>query len=88
MCDPRGVFIVIFVGIALACVTLAFEYWWYKYRNPQLNEFAANKQNIEEFNRKMKIAAITDYENVRNRHYQSNFTKKSSLPPVSDQWLQ
>ncbi|KAI5740635.1 hypothetical protein M8J76_005732 [Diaphorina citri] len=83
-----GVFIVIFVGIALACVTLAFEYWWYKYRNPQLNEFTANKQNIDEFNRKMKIAAITDYENVRNRHYQSNFTKKSSLPPVSDQWLQ
>nr|UTN00863.1 ionotropic receptor [Semanotus bifasciatus] len=27
-----GVFIVIFVGIGLACVTLAFEYWWYKYR--------------------------------------------------------
>ncbi|XP_063876417.1 ionotropic receptor 25a-like isoform X2 [Scylla paramamosain] len=27
-----GVFIVIFVGIGLACVTLAFEYWWYKHR--------------------------------------------------------
>nr|ALR72535.1 ionotropic receptor IR6 [Colaphellus bowringi] len=27
-----GVFIVIFVGIGLACVTLAIEYWWYKYR--------------------------------------------------------
>lgn len=27
-----GVFIVIFVGIGLACVTLAFEYYWYKYR--------------------------------------------------------
>ncbi|KAG8222734.1 Ionotropic receptor 25a [Ladona fulva] len=25
-----GVFIVIFVGIGLACVTLAFEYWWYR----------------------------------------------------------
>ncbi|KAB7494816.1 Ionotropic receptor 25a [Armadillidium nasatum] len=25
-----GVFIVIFVGIGLACITLAFEYWWYK----------------------------------------------------------
>lgn len=22
----------IFVGIGLACITLAFEYWWYKYR--------------------------------------------------------
>lgn len=27
-----GVFIVIFVGIGMACTTLAFEYWWYKYR--------------------------------------------------------
>lgn len=27
-----GVFIVIFVGIAMACITLAFEFWFYKYR--------------------------------------------------------
>ncbi|XP_055372265.1 ionotropic receptor 25a [Condylostylus longicornis] len=27
-----GVFIVIFVGIGMACITLVFEYWWYKYR--------------------------------------------------------
>lgn len=27
-----GVFIVIFVGIGLACVTLIFEYWYYKFR--------------------------------------------------------
>lgn len=27
-----GVFIIIFVGIGLASITLAFEYWWYKYR--------------------------------------------------------
>lgn len=27
-----GVFIVIFVGIGMACITLIFEYWWYKYR--------------------------------------------------------
>lgn len=32
-----GVFIVIFVGIAMACVTLVFEYWYYKYRkNPKI----------------------------------------------------
>lgn len=32
-----GVFIVIFVGIAMACVTLIFEYWWYRYRkNPKV----------------------------------------------------
>lgn len=27
-----GVFIVIFVGIGMACVTLIFEYWYYKIR--------------------------------------------------------
>lgn len=27
-------FIVIFVGIVMACFTLGFEYWWYKYRKP------------------------------------------------------
>lgn len=27
-----GVFIVIFVGIGMACLTLIFEYYWYKYR--------------------------------------------------------
>ncbi|XP_034939121.1 ionotropic receptor 25a-like [Chelonus insularis] len=32
-----GVFIVIFVGIILACMTLAFEYWYYRYR-PQMQE--------------------------------------------------
>ncbi|KAE8742923.1 Ionotropic receptor 25a [Frankliniella occidentalis] len=36
-----GVFIVIFVGIGLACVTLAFEYYWYKYkRNPRVTDLA------------------------------------------------
>lgn len=30
-----GVFIVIFVGIGLACVTLAFEFWYYKFRKTQ-----------------------------------------------------
>ena len=29
-----GVFIVIFVGIALAIITLIVEYWYYKYKKP------------------------------------------------------
>lgn len=36
-----GVFIVIFVGIGMACVTLLFEYWYYKYRkNPKIIDVA------------------------------------------------
>ncbi|XP_034234147.1 ionotropic receptor 25a isoform X1 [Thrips palmi] len=39
-----GVFIVIFVGIGLACVTLAFEYYWYKYkRNPRVTDLAGQR---------------------------------------------
>ncbi|XP_050421609.1 ionotropic receptor 25a [Adelges cooleyi] len=39
-----GVFIVIFVGIGLACFMLAFEYWWYKYKkNPKV----ANTMNTK-----------------------------------------
>ncbi|XP_034948541.1 ionotropic receptor 25a-like [Chelonus insularis] len=32
-----GVFIVIFMGIILACITLAYEYWFYRYK-PQQKE--------------------------------------------------
>lgn len=38
-----GVFIVIFVGIGMACITLVFEYWWYKYKkNPKIIDVAEN----------------------------------------------
>lgn len=45
-----GVFIVIFVGIGLACITLAFEYWWYKYRKGSkvISVQEANKEFIHE----------------------------------------
>ncbi|EEB10703.1 glutamate receptor, putative [Pediculus humanus corporis] len=45
-----GVFIVIFVGIGMACVTLAFEYWWYKYKkNPRI-EATNEKENQRKIN--------------------------------------
>lgn len=43
-----GVFIVIFVGIGLACVILIFEYWWFKYKRSTcrvLNVIEADKTN-------------------------------------------
>ncbi|XP_066596755.1 ionotropic receptor 25a [Prorops nasuta] len=39
-----GVFIVIFVGIALACLTLAFEYWWFRYR-PKAREIRGGRRS-------------------------------------------
>lgn len=51
-----GVFIVIFVGIGMACVTLVFEYWWYKYKknpkvidvNPVEGAFESNYGNMRD----------------------------------------
>lgn len=45
-----GVFIVIFVGIGMACVTLVFEYWWYKYRKatPKIFDVAESGSNKPE----------------------------------------
>lgn len=40
-----GVFIVIFVGIILACLVLVFEYYWYRYR-PKRKEEALRKKNL------------------------------------------
>ena len=37
-----GVFIVIFVGIGLACITLIFEYYYYRYR-PQAKQTHENR---------------------------------------------
>ncbi|XP_074095808.1 ionotropic receptor 25a [Cotesia typhae] len=41
-----GVFIVIFAGILLACCTLAFEYWYYRYR-PRVNAKKQRKANAQ-----------------------------------------
>lgn len=51
-----GVFIVIFVGIGLACITLAFEYWWYKYRKVTkvIDVQEAPAKKLEAFKRDMK----------------------------------
>lgn len=44
-----GVFIVIFVGVVLACFTLLFEYWYYKYWRPEADNNASGN----------KVAAIS-----------------------------
>lgn len=48
-----GVFIVIFVGIGMACITLIFEYWYYKYRKP-MNKIvdSARSTPTNKFNKK------------------------------------
>merc|ERR1739838_286822 len=47
-----GVFIVIFVGIFLALITLGFEYWYYKNKTPSRVQSAEVK--VSEFNKDIK----------------------------------
>lgn len=69
-----GVFIVIFVGIVLACITLVFEYWWYKYRKvtPRITNVIESVENSEKMMRKDQGA-------FQNRD--SNDVKNSLLRP-------
>jgi ionotropic glutamate receptor len=40
-----GVFLVIFIGIGLGLITLAFEYYWYKWR-PMFNKDSKNSEVV------------------------------------------
>ncbi|KAL1116158.1 hypothetical protein AAG570_005653 [Ranatra chinensis] len=57
-----GVFIVIFVGIGLACITLAFEYWWYKYKRPAVHTmFPPPQQPRTQNMEKITISGLADF---------------------------
>lgn len=49
-----GVFIVIFVGIALAVVTLIVEYWYYKYKKPS----SRISTGSDKFAKQLKVKAM------------------------------
>lgn len=51
-----GVFIVIFMGIVLACLTLLFEYWWYKVRKGagRVSDSANAVLSVKEFSTSAK----------------------------------
>lgn len=76
-----GVFIVIFVGIGMACITLAFEYWWYKYRKatPQITNVTESMgDNPEKMNRKdMGFMNNKDTGDVKNTLLRTRLTKNS-----------
>lgn len=76
-----GVFIVIFVGIGLACVTLAFEFWYYKFKKtPKVfgedtGKFVKNvsMKNVNSFG---STGGLIDTN--------SNTTLKSRYPPAGN----
>lgn len=74
-----GVFIVIFVGIGMACVTLVFEYWWYKYRKatPKITTVAeTTATNSEKMERKdMGFIRSKDSTDVKNSLLRTRLSK-------------
>ncbi|XP_076060298.1 ionotropic receptor 25a [Oratosquilla oratoria] len=75
-----GVFIVIFVGIGLACITLAFEYWWYKHRKgPRISD-SATIVSVKQMNDKPEKQG-TDF----NTEY-NNPTNGYDMAPVGNPW--
>lgn len=75
-----GVFIVIFVGIVLACITLVFEYWWYKYRKvtPRITNVVESVENSEKMMRKEQgVFRSRDTRDVKNSLLRPRLTNKS-----------
>ncbi|XP_063599999.1 ionotropic receptor 25a-like, partial [Penaeus indicus] len=69
-----GVFIVIFVGIGLACVTLAFEYWWYKHRKGPRVTDSAKVLSVREIEKTEKSNFNTEYKDSHlDINYNTNF---------------
>lgn len=78
-----GVFIVIFVGIAMACLTLLFEFWYYKFRKPPKivnnndddysNKFAKNEslKNVNSFGSTGGLIDTSSSNNLKSRNPQA-----------------
>nr|WHU27575.1 ionotropic receptor 25a [Matsumurasca onukii] len=80
-----GVFIVIFVGIGLSCVTLAFEYWWYKYRKPKVVN--PQRRDPAEFPTKHRLRSLAaDFPALQQRHRFRTLDSRMSAvhPPIVD----
>ena len=75
-----GVFIVIFVGIGMACMTLVFEYWWYKHRkNPNLIEVGpTNAPNQFQGPEKTKADFFGGFRNRNTKTNQHRFVNYMS----------
>lgn len=78
-----GVFIVIFVGIGMACITLAFEFWYYKFRKiPKLGNDDYNNK-FTKTNASMKnVSSFGSSSGLIDTN--SNNTLKSRYPPAGN----
>lgn len=71
-----GVFIVIFVGIGLAIVTLIIEYWYYKYKKPAMRVDSASDKKMQV---KQAAAAFGDKESQFQTEYRFDNLEQYTL---------
>jgi len=82
-----GVFIVIFVGIGLAIITLGIEYWYYKYKAPQsrVGSAQANTNLVSEFEKQAR-----DKNGFGKNNYSGEFLNNDgsapAIAPVANAW--
>lgn len=81
-----GVFIVIFVGIGMACITLVFEFWYYKLRKGQ-KIFGSEETQSNKFvksNSSMKNSNSFGSTGRGLIETNSNSTLKARYPPAGN----
>jgi hypothetical protein len=79
-----GVFIVIFVGIGMACITLVFEFWYYKFRK-QPKVFGSNEDyKFAKPNPGMKNVASFGSTGGLIDTNSNNSTLKARYPPAGN----
>jgi glutamate receptor, ionotropic, invertebrate len=79
-----GVFIVIFVGIGMACITLVFEFWYYKLRKGQ-KIFGNEESNNKFVKSNASIKNSTSFGSTGGLiETNSNSTLKARYPPAGN----
>lgn len=81
-----GVFIVIFVGIGMACVTLLFEFWYYKFRKiPKIVGGEATDYQNNKFIKNASIKNVSSFSSTGGLiDTGSNNTLKSRNPQAAN----
>jgi len=83
-----GVFIVIFVGIGLAIITLGFEYWYYKYKAPHSRVGSAdpNKKLVSEFEKQARDKNGFGKTEFAGEYMNNDGSAPSNMAPVGNPW--
>jgi len=83
-----GVFIVIFVGIGLAIITLGIEYWYYKYKAPQSRVGSAdpNRKMVSEFEKQVRDKNGFGKTEFAGEYMNNEGSSPAVVAPVGNPW--